>query len=277
MTSRGINISVLYGRRAVDGFYSRFGYYGIGRYVDLEIIAISNFDKRINIIPFKREYLKTCIKLYKKTYSNLSGSILRNPPIWEFLLTRLKKGTGGFKMFLCFENQESIGYFVELDKKLVEICLPSQFFPFMPAILRSLDISSISIHQRHPFYIYCRTQMNTILKERFAIDGGYMAKILNPGFLLEKLGQTFISRASVIGVSNKSISLLGYEVDLGSGKLSKTDKNDISFEKVGTAVLLLLGIISCKDIVGMKWTNKKPWIPYLFPELYFHTSVWDEV
>lgn len=279
MISRGMDISLVYGRRAVDGFYSRFGYYGIGRYVDLEIISPSPCSKFfIGAIPFKKENLEICMKLYGETYGCLTGSVLREHAVWKFLLAKVEKNIGNFKLSMCLKDDKPIGYFVVSDNKLIEISLPSKLFSSVQHLLHRLNIQLISIHPRHPFYIYCRTSLNTIQKERFALDGGYMGRILNLESLLKKLGLTFASRASVIGVSNKKVGLLNYEIDLRSGKVSKTDKSDdIIFKKKETAVQFLLGVISPHDIVGVKWTTRKPWIPYLFPELHYHTSALDEV
>ena len=278
MTSRGMDISILYGRRALDGFYPRFGYYGVGRYVDLEIISPFSPETSLDVVPFKEDNLEMCMELYNGTYGVLSGSVLRDRSIWEFFSARLKKGIGGFKTLICREGQDAIGYLVIFGDKLIETCLPPRVFADVPALLGSLGVKSISIHPRHPLYIYCRTRMNTIQKERFALDGGYMARILNPGSLLNKLMPAIVSRASAVGVSDNVIRLFDYECDLKSGRVSKTyGPNDIVFEKTETAVQFVLGVISPQDVAGVKWTGKKPWILYLFPELHYHTSACDEV
>ena len=278
MISRGLDISVLYGRRVLDGFYSRFGYYGVGRYIDLEILSTINSDVAIHTIPFRNEHFEFCMQFYNETYSKLSGSVLRDHSVWKYLYLLLEKGIGGFKALICLEDKKTTGYLVILDNRLIEISIPPPIFSSIPGLLRTLNVQSISIHPRHPFYVYCRTRMNTVLKERFALDGGYMARIINPESLLKKLGPTLATRASVIGMSSEIIRLLNYEVDLRNGNVSKTTKpNDIIFERTETAILLVLGVISPKDIVGIRWANEKPWIPYLFPELYYHTSALDEV
>ncbi len=278
MTSRGMDISLVYGRRAVDGFYPRFGYYGVGRYVDLEIISPLDSKSFINVLPYKKDDLKKCMEFYNETYSALSGSVLRDRPVWEYLFLRMERGIGGFKLFICLENQKAIGYLVVFDNRLIELSLPRRVFPSVAGLLNSLNIRLISIHPRHPFYIYCFTQMNTVQKIRFTHDGGYMARILNPGALLKKLGPSLVSRAANIGVSDKVVSLLNYECALGSGKISEASgANNISFEKIETAIQFVLGVIPSQDIIGVKWTDEKPWIPHIFPELYYHTSAWDEV
>jgi hypothetical protein len=116
------------------------------------------------------------------------------------------------------------------------------------------------------------------MKERFALDGGYMARVLNPGSLLEKLSPVLVSRAQRSGVSGRYMSTLGQKIDLKTGRVSRSSGNsDISFNKTPTAVRLLLGVVRPEDIPGIRWSDKKPWLPNLFPQLSYHTSAWDEV
>ncbi|KPJ98572.1 MAG: hypothetical protein AMK71_11200 [Nitrospira bacterium SG8_35_4] len=278
MTARGMDISAVYGRRAVDGFYTRFGYYGVGKYVDLEIISDTESDSSIITSLCKKEYMEACMNLYDETYRSLSGSVSRNRPLWEYLFLRLEKNIGGFRAYVCLEQQKAAGYFIVLNNRLIEISVTQNLYPSMPALLKKMNVESISIHPRHPFSIYCRTQMNTIQQERFALDGGYMASILNPGALLKKLGPVFAVRASVLRAFDNSIIVMNHKVNLSDGEVSAiAGTNDVAFRRPETAIQLFLGVIRPEDIVGIEWSGQKPWIPYLFPELHYHTSAWDEV
>ncbi len=278
MVSRKMDISLLYGRRAVDGLYSRYGYYGIGRYVDLEILSPIDTGNSISAVTLREENLGICRKLYMQSYGGLSGSILRDSGVWDYLLLRVNMKSGGVKLLMCQEKGRIIGYIVIFEEKLIEMSIPPRFYSAIPQLLRSLDVRVISIHPRHTFSIFCYTHMNTIQKTRFALDGGYMARILNPGSLLKSLGHVLASRAAIIGASNKVVKLLDIEVNLSDGQVSNTSKpNDISFENPDTVVQLLLGVIRPDDILGVKWSKEKPWISFLFPELHYHTSAWDEV
>ena len=96
--------------------------------------------------------------------------------------------------------------------------------------------------------------------------------------LLNKLGPTLALRAKNVGASNQAIQLLNYKIDLGSGRISKTNKqNDVIFDEPEKAILFLLGVIHPQDVMGISWNEEKPWIPYIFPNLYYHTSAWDEI
>lgn len=278
MKSRGMDISVLYGRRAVDGFYTRFGYYGIGRYIDLEILSPVASRTSMQAVPWEKNNIEACMGFYGKAYGGLAGSVMRDLPIWKYLFSRQEKGVGKEKLLICQLNKKNIGYLVTANHKLIEMSLPPDDFQMFFGLLSGLDIKLISIHPRHSFYIYCRTHMHTIQKERFALEGGYMGRIVSLESLLKKLGPTLACRAAVMGASNKTIRLFRYQVDLKDGRVSQTSKpNDLVFDKPETAVQFLLGVIYPQDIIGVSWPAEKPWIPYLFPNLYYHTSSFDEV
>jgi predicted acetyltransferase len=278
MTSRDTDISIVYGRRAVDGFYNQFGYYGVGRYVDLHLLSLPEKKMSIKVVPLTRENRDLCMKFYSETYNRLPGSVIRDSSIWDFLLRRMKEEVDIFRGFLIVNGKDVIGYLILSNHKAIEIIVSKEFFPAVPHLFQKLKIDSISIHPRHPFYIFCRTRMNTVQKERFAFDGGYMARILNPMQLLTKLGPLFALRAEVVGASKQVLRILDYEIELQRGKLSGSTKgNDVIFDRPETAVHLLLGVMRPNDILGIKWAMDKPWIPLLFPELYYHTSAWDEI
>jgi hypothetical protein len=279
MISRNMDLSILHGRRAVDGFYLPFGYYGIGRYIDLEILSSpSNTEIDLHAVPFEEKHLQTYMQLYNTTYQNLSGSFVRDQLVWRFLLARTDVSNGATRILTCVADSNPVGYIVISGEKLIEIAIPSEYFNAVPNLLRTLNVEFICIHPRHPFYVFCRMNMNTVQRERFALDGGYMARLLNPENILNKLAPVLAPRAKAVGVSADVIRILNHEIYLGNGQVSKTqERDDIIFDKIETAIQLVLGVIRPEDILGIHWTSEKPWIPYLFPNLYYHTSAWDEV
>jgi predicted N-acetyltransferase YhbS len=277
-TERGFDVSVLYGRRAVDGYYPRFGYHGIGRYGDLELLSRPEPVSSVEAVPLAREHVALGAEAYRRTYEALTGSVLRDRPVWAYLLRRLRQPFCGQRVWVCREGGRDVGYLVVADEKLVELAVPDTCLPAVPGLLGRLGAASISVHPRHPFFIYCRTHWNTVLKERLALDGGYMARVLDGASLLKKLAPVLARRAAAAGAAGQVLRMLGVEVDLGSGRVSESAAaDDISFEHAEKAVLLLLGVMAPQDVVGVRWPRDKPWLARLFPELYFHTSAWDEI
>ena len=279
MIRRGMDISFLYARRALDGYYTQFGYYGINRYLDLEIISAVAGEERLSISPFRQENISAISVKYNEVYSCLSGSIVRDEKIWTFLISKMKGTEGNISLFECHvvESDELIGYLIVSDDKLIEIAIPQNYFSHLPRLIKKLGLKYISIHPYHPFYKYVRTSFSTIQRERFSLDGGYMGRILDFSSLLSKICPDICLRASGIAVTG-TIRLFGYELELQSGKISRaTGTDDIAFKNENTVIQLILGIHSLEDYSGVFLNSEKHWLNYLFPCTGFHTSALDEI
>jgi hypothetical protein len=282
MTIRGMDLTYLHSRRAMDGHYTKFGYYGINRYNSLEILSlISNSNENaLRFSAFKECNLDRIRKYYDQSYSSLSGSIVRDEKIWQFLISRINASPEHFNLLECnlCESDELIGYVLVSGDKLIELSLPAAYFNHLPLALRTARIKFISIHPFHPYYRFVRTSYSTILHERISLDGGYMGKILSPFFLISKLSMGICQKAREIGVDGENVRIAGYEIDLRSGQiLEATQPDDVTFEKQGHLIRFILGMHQCSQYDGIKINKDKPWIEYLFPSSGFHTSAFDEI
>lgn len=277
MIARGKDVSILHGRRAMDGFYVQYGYTGIGRYTDMEV-DYPDGEFKLKAAPFQQNDFNLIKKMYDKIYRHLTGSFVRDAGVWNYLLALAKNGNGRIKIFVYKKGKESVGYFVIIDRKMVEMAVEKEHFLAVSAINRSLGVDSVALHPRHPFYIFCRTHLNTTAKERFALDGGYMARIINVQSLLKKLGPALAVKARALGAGGQVLKLLNHAINLKNGKVYNTNKiNDIIFTKKAIIIRFLLRVVDPSDIEGIVWDKQKPWIPFLFKGSYYHTNAWDEV
>lgn len=281
MKERGKDIAVLYGRRAVDGFYVRYGYYGIAQYIDLEVNTSQIRRGMLKCVSFKgtKEQAQSVMKFYKKEYLPLAGSIVRTPKIWQYLFAQIKESSGKQQLFLFFEGKNPAGYCLIREDKLIELSLLEKHYEDFLGFLKPLKIAALSIHPQHPFFRYCRSRINTtILKERFALNGGYMACIINPESFISKLGPVLAQRAGVLGIGSKTLNMLGQKIFLRDGRVKMTkEAPDIYFRNKSLAVRVLLGVSSLVSVWDVRWNLEKPWISYLWPEGDFHTCAWDEI
>ncbi len=280
MTERDMDISFLHGRRAMDGYYSQFGYYGINRYIDLEIISSIIGEDNLQVLPFSQQNISTIASLYNGTYASLSGSVVRDEKLWAFLVARMKETDEQTKLLECYTNQSSevIGYLIISGNKLIEIALAHVFFPYLPNVIKKLGLNYISIHPYHPFYIYVRSNFSTVQHERFTLDGGYMGKILNPSSILSKIYPDVSLRASDVRATDKKIRMFGYEIELSSGNFSKAaGPDDIILSRNEDSIRFLLGMQRLEDYSGVYLNPEKPWLRYIFPPTGFHTSAFDEI
>ncbi len=281
MKERGKDIAVLYGRRAMDGFYTRYGYYGIGLYIDLEVNVPQCGRGKLRSVSFKetKEQVQSVMKFYKKEYYPLSGSIIRSPRIWEYLFAQIKESSGKLKLFLFFDGNRPAGYCLIREDKIIELSLLEKYYADFLGVLKFLKIGVLSIHPRHPFLKYCRSRISiTIFKERFALNGGYMARLINQDSFISKLGLTLVPKAGKLGLGNKTLNVLGHKIFFRDGKVRITkEESDIYFSNKSLALRVLLGVSPLSSAWDIRWNSEKPWIPHLWNGGDFHTCAWDEI
>jgi len=279
MKQRGMDISYIHGRRARDGYYTQFGYYGINRYLDLEIIDSNREGQGLSVSPFEKQHLPELIRMHGDTYGSLSGSIVRDEKTWNYLICLVNDIGGHQNIFECYhdDSQDMVGYFIVDGHRLVEICLPPDCFTYVPATLAKEGLKYISIHPHHPLFVYLRSRISTTQHERFSLNGGYMGQILNPYSLLSKMAPDICARARKTVHMDESVRLLGCEVELGTGKVSHaTQSDDVVFKTEQSAIRFLLGIDGMQNNPDVYINDEKEWIEYLFPLTGFHTSSCDE-
>ena len=191
MMQKQKDISVLYARRALDGFYIPFGYQGVGSYGQLQIISFPSVgQKNLRTKNFQKDDFSFLQKSYKKTYYSLSGSIVRSKAIWNFIIDRVKSKISPAQIIIFYQGSRRIGYGVVKEQILVELGIEKKYFSQLVVWLKEQVCKSVSLHPGHPFVIYCRSNFNTILTERFALDGGYMAQSITESSILKKLGRS---------------------------------------------------------------------------------------
>ncbi len=187
MSRRGMDISVLHGRKVLDGFYTRFGYRGIGRYIDLRFIDLTESPVLLKTEKYKPGHKKLCYRMYKKNYHSLPGSFNRSPAIWNWLLKRIESGVFPAVITIVKSGKIPAGYIVVKDQKLIEIAVPAKFYPAVISWFKHRNLESVSLHPGHPFFDYCRRHYSTIFQERRPLNGGYMMRAIKKNPRLEDI------------------------------------------------------------------------------------------
>ncbi len=278
LVARGFDLAGVHGRRAVDGFYPKFGFVHVGRYLDLEIISQVNPTEGIETIPIGPEDIPLITQYYQDTYSPLTGSIQRDKGVWRFLLAKVDNSGDTCRLLGLQRDESLIGYIATMGADLIEAAVGEEYISQLPGVLVQLGLKRMCIHPRHPLFIHCRRHYSTLLQERFALDGGYMAKLLSPRSVLEKLSKRLKDRAAMWAVPASKFCLSGYAVDLASGRVAASSAEaDIGFDNEAYAVQMILGFQSLSRIKGV-YLNRGGSLPErLFPGYDFHSAVLDEV
>lgn len=90
----GAEIAIVIARRAVDGYYNRFGFWGVSQYsklnFNLDTLPDSN-EKFDNVIlqAATDSDLEICDEMYVNSYKNLSGHCIRGLNIWNYILRKI--------------------------------------------------------------------------------------------------------------------------------------------------------------------------------------------
>lgn len=278
---RGKDLLYLYGRRNLDGYYTQEGYHGINRYMDIEILSSIERQKKLRLIPITREGTETASQLYENQYNNLSGSVMRDMSVWNFIIGGiLDHSAMGVRMYLLPSDDGATpdGYLVIVEDRVVELSAPQEMFRHIVSTITDMGVRYVSIHPFHPFTRYLVNAFNTITHTRYSLDGGYMGKIADMKNLLVKLAPDLSARAKMIGRGGEIVRLLGHEVNLSTGVVQQSAESmDIEVTTQANTIALLLGLHGIQELYGVGINPEKPWIQCLFSSTGFHTSALDEI
>lgn len=185
-TARGADIAVVIARRAVDGYYNRFGFWGVSQYskVGFNVLSVPQSNvcqNSVNLLPAMTSDLEECASLYDETYRFLLGHCSRNPQMWRYIQEKLARLD--LKFHIIRDSELVIAYAVHDGKGLVyEIGIKPNFDwcvrSFFKAISPSNENVSLHIPPTHPILVrLAGADVTNSLRE--CSFGGHMVRILN--------------------------------------------------------------------------------------------------
>lgn len=190
-TVRDADIAMLIARRAVDGYYTRFGFWGLSQYskVTLNIATLppaSHPIQAVTLRPVAAEDFGLCAELHAASYRNLIGHCVRSPKMWGYISRKLPY-LGMRLDFVRIEGQ-TVSYVIHDGRgNLHEIgVVPGgPVFgarPFLEAIAPGLENLTLHLPPTHPFLIKLEgADVSLTLRE--CPYGGHMVRILNPALV----------------------------------------------------------------------------------------------
>ena len=185
---RGADIAMVIARRAVDGYYTRFGFWGLSQYskITLKMDMLST-DMRVPVSvgtkPVTAEDFKVCATLHGASYENLVGHCLRRPEMWNYILHKLPYL--GMRLDLIVVDGETAGYAIHDGKGNLHevatvagapVCSPRTL---LEACAPGSESVTLHIPPTHPFLTGLEgADVSLTLRE--CPYGGHMVRILNP-------------------------------------------------------------------------------------------------
>jgi predicted N-acetyltransferase YhbS len=210
LRERGFQVSVTIARRAVDGFYSRFGFLGIDAFPELRVQVPERLPEASRRVHATRgvDSAFDYASAYGSTYGALAFAFDRKPAWWESLKKRLMLKHPGWSVLNLFLDGAPAGYAVLNPEEVVieaaslpgavpacaGAALSEAFGPQKERVLR--------LTPDHPWAVSLR-RYNHTLKTRAAWDGGHLLRVLDPGAFCAAL-----SRGAGPGVE-RALSELG--------------------------------------------------------------------
>ena len=137
----GYDLSFLIARRALDHFYTKFGYFGASSYQSVNLkckkqIMLQNTN--IFFSEFKFNNSNKYLEFFQHSYENCFGSCYRKTDFWEFSINKLSLMGLTFKEILL--NEILVGYIVYNDEEIVECGFANDIDPLI--IKQSLMLQS---------------------------------------------------------------------------------------------------------------------------------------
>ena len=183
----GAGLAMLIARRAVDGYYTRFGFWGLSQYskVTLNISTIPPICPSSCVVhtPLVEEDFGACTELYAGTYRELIGHCVRNQTMWDYINCKLPylslkcdvfRVKGVVEAYLIHDSQGNV-YEIGL--------IPGGPSCGAKALLRPImtESGNFTLHlpPTHPFLATLKGA-DVSLTIRECPYGGHMVRILKP-------------------------------------------------------------------------------------------------
>jgi predicted GNAT family N-acyltransferase len=194
---RGFDFAFLFARRAVDHYYTRFGFHGISAYNQLLIPRTKppKTNTKFILKSTNDSHIRMYASVYENCYSKCFGRIHRTAEDWAFLLKKLEV-IPGLSFATIYADDIPVGYILWDDERVYEIAFEDGISgdQLLDLLMNSLPMKNgnLQIDLELP-------PQHTLVKTVYGIDmrlsarecpyGGHMASVLNTDVLLEKVAE----------------------------------------------------------------------------------------
>jgi hypothetical protein len=212
--SSNIDIAMLIARRAVDGYYNRFGFWGVAQYskttFKMTTLPMNGESiKSIEVRSLTHEDLGVCAVLYAKSYEGLVGHCLRTPKMWNYILRKLHYL--GMHLDLVVVDHQVAGYVIHDRQENIYEIATGETPPicganmFLKAFAPRCESLTLNVPPAHPFLAGLKgADVSLTLRE--CPYGGHMIKILNPA-LVDPLSNDARAKTDSIGFDQTTRAL----------------------------------------------------------------------
>lgn len=208
----GYDLSILFARRAVDYYYTRFGFHGISSY---SRVIVKKPNKRsvtsgYTFANWDLNLLEIYSQAYETTYAYCFGKFERSLKYWKFLLVSLSRRQDCHYKIIKY-NGQAIGYVIWDSTKVLELATieDQQSEEFILFLMENINLDvedslQLEILPQHTILAHLYG-FDVTIQSRECVFGGHMIKVLNEDNLRLKLNHSDSSFSSATNL-NKFLS-----------------------------------------------------------------------
>jgi len=185
---RNFEFALLFARRALDHFYTRFSFWGVSSYSSVAIRPpehLRNLKKPATLSDFSKDLLELYDRSYRTAFKDYFGRVDRSLEYWDYSIERIRREGISFETVQI--NGNPTGYIIHSGLKVHEIA--TQYSADFPAAILALfdnelgknDTCQLSVSPEHAGFSYLSGSDLTV-SHRECRFGGHMVRILNTPF-----------------------------------------------------------------------------------------------
>ena len=213
MRQRGDACSIAFTRRAVDGFYPKLGYVGLGCHPEMTVtfpLAGALEERSIDASrlpkPDSRQS-EAYAEAYENSYGSLPMSFERSEAWWEKLLLRMSPEIPSEQFTAVTVGRRVVGYFIARQRQIIEAAsLPDDqetvACEVIAHVARQGNNHAFLLPLNH-WLLHRLRRYNHTLSVRYSWDGGHMVRALDHQ-LAEAIGGKATERAGALDVADHS-------------------------------------------------------------------------
>lgn len=120
---RGFDVALLIARRAMDHFYTKFGFWGVSSYNRLTVNLPEEMplDEKITLTPPSLDHVLLYNRSYRAAYAKVFGRMARDEKYWQNIIKYVPQRVRQLST-VVWKGQE-VGYIMLENKTVVEIAL----------------------------------------------------------------------------------------------------------------------------------------------------------
>jgi GNAT superfamily N-acetyltransferase len=182
--ARGDVLSIAFARRAVDGFYPRLGYLGIGCHPELTVPVTARTGARAIAITITSgldpEASAAYQTAYRATYGTLPLAFAREAVWWPSFARRMQDRLPPVDFRTVRSQGAVVGYFVVQGSRVIEAAATESAADALESALATAGPGdlTLALPPAHPALAPWRRRNHTE-RIRYAWDGGHVARVLD--------------------------------------------------------------------------------------------------